>query len=427
MNGIALVLAISTLGVTYDIQQSEDGKLEYVILIEPELLRSLAEGQQIHSDVPPEAGQVERVLIRVGTAAPKRNQTHLAEFRRLLVAGTRWASSDPARAAPDVPPTILWPAKTKPELNYNVSYGWQPDEAGNLAYYVQLNPALLQTLAVGDEIRAAIDPAAGRVGRFVVLSADKSLPKIPAPPPVPASTQLTARGGNRRGFDSAPPAAAPPHYGQSPAADPRSTPLSSTPDLGATTAGVDQPLYSPRAGSRFNGGESDRFANDQRGQATAPLPNNNYPPGYAPQPPAYDSQFDRARAMIDAPQAVDYGPQPGYVARTGAEQPQLPPRNGYAPQVNYAPQPALDERLASANRTSPIGNMPLPAPQLNANGTKQLPADGAQPEKPWMPLMLTFFALSLSIGANLYLGWTAAEFYSRYRLATERLRSAGRT
>jgi hypothetical protein len=43
-----------------------------------------------------------------------------------------------------------------------------------------------------------------------------------------------------------------------------------------------------------------------------------------------------------------------------------------------------------------------------------------------MPLMFTVFALFLSIGGNLYLGWTAAEFYSRYRLATERLRSAGR-
>ena len=40
--------------------------------------------------------------------------------------------------------------------------------------------------------------------------------------------------------------------------------------------------------------------------------------------------------------------------------------------------------------------------------------------------MIVTFALFLSIGANLYLGWTAGEYYSRYRLATERLRSASR-
>jgi hypothetical protein len=76
MNGFALLVALSSLGVDYNVQQSEDGKLEYVIQIEPEFLRSLADGQQIHSDVPPEAGAIERVLVRVGTTAAKHSQPH---------------------------------------------------------------------------------------------------------------------------------------------------------------------------------------------------------------------------------------------------------------------------------------------------------------------------------------------------------------
>jgi hypothetical protein len=45
----------------------------------------------------------------------------------------------------------------------------------------------------------------------------------------------------------------------------------------------------------------------------------------------------------------------------------------------------------------------------------------------WWPYWLfVVFSLFLSIGGNLYLGWTAAEFYSRYRLAVDRLRTAGR-
>jgi hypothetical protein len=43
-----------------------------------------------------------------------------------------------------------------------------------------------------------------------------------------------------------------------------------------------------------------------------------------------------------------------------------------------------------------------------------------------MSLMVTAFLLFFSLGGNLYLGWTAAEFHQRYRMATERLRSASR-
>ena len=41
--------------------------------------------------------------------------------------------------------------------------------------------------------------------------------------------------------------------------------------------------------------------------------------------------------------------------------------------------------------------------------------------------MFVCCALFLSIGGNLYLGWTAAEFYSRYRLAIERMRGGKET
>jgi hypothetical protein len=155
------------------------------------------------------------------------------------------------------------------------------------------------------------------------------------------------------------------------------------------------------------------------------------PPAYAPSAaPTYGSgrgEYSRA----SEPPPADYGPPPSYVAQTGGQQhaqvpPQLPPRTeAYAPAAtNYAPQ-AVDDRIAS--RTPPLANTaPLPAPQINPASTTKAASDAAAAESRWMPLMFTVFALFLSIGGNLYLGWTAAEFYSRYRLATERLRSAGR-
>ena len=44
-------------------------------------------------------------------------------------------------------------------------------------------------------------------------------------------------------------------------------------------------------------------------------------------------------------------------------------------------------------------------------------------ERSWW-LVFTSFFLFISVGANLYLGWTVMEFYSRYKLAVERLRTS---
>ena len=183
MNGFALALALTCLGVGHQVQQSEDGKIEYVILVEPESLKTLAANDHISSDVAPNEGPFDRLVLRIGTSAPRRTAEHLAEYKRLIVSGGRYASSDLARPAPGSVDTIIWPAKNKPELNYTVTYGWQPDDVGELVYYMQLPPVLLQSLAAGDEIHAPIDPAAGRIDRFIVLSGNHELPKIPVTPP----------------------------------------------------------------------------------------------------------------------------------------------------------------------------------------------------------------------------------------------------
>jgi hypothetical protein len=86
-----------------------------------------------------------------------------------------------------------------------------------------------------------------------------------------------------------------------------------------------------------------------------------------------------------------------------------------------------EDRFANLTRPAPTASAPLAAPQVNPTSSTRGAASSLADDKPWMPLMFTAFALFLSIGGNLYLGWTAAEFYSRYRLATDRLRSAGRS
>jgi len=430
MNGVALVLALSALGVDSNIQTAEDGKIEYVVQMEPELLRPLADGEKIHSDVPLDAGNVERILIRVGTLAPKHSQANLTAYRKLLVEAGRMASTD-GRGVVDATASIFWPAKTKPDLNYNVKYGWEPDAQGVLSYFVQIDPILLQTLAIGDEIRAGIDPAAGRIGRFVIQVGSGDLPKIPVEP---VATARTDAGTGRTRF---PPSASGstselyPGAGKSTYGPPPSTvaplsrpavPLTSTPDYGSATGAApeQQPLYTPapRGGSGFSGSFGDVATN-----LGAPTFESQSQPNYAPAQPAHnDPRYTQPRGALEPPPA-QYGP-PNYVPNTAGQQPQA----NYSPQVTYAPAPAPQDRIASVNRPAAATNVntPLSAPQINTTSVTKPTAEPAQSEKPWMITMVIFFALAFSIGVNMYLGWTAGEYYSRYRLATERLRSASR-
>jgi hypothetical protein len=430
MNGVALLVALSVLGVDYKVQTAEDGKLEYVVQMEPELLKALADGAPIHSAVPAEVGVVERVLIRVGLTEPRHTQTNITAYRSLLVSAGRTASID-GRGAADPTATIVWPSKTKPELNYNVQHGWQPDTQGVLSYYVQIDPALLQTLAVGDEIRAGVDPAAGRIGRFVIQAGSDQLPRIAAEP---VATVRTDAGAGRSRFSPSTtattsdlyPGPAKSTYGPAPGAiaplERPAVPLTSTPDYRSAAGSVPEqpPLYSPpvRGGTRFNSGVSDVTTN--------PAAPTYDPPagGYAPAPSGYGSGgYAQPRTALEPP-PTQYAP-PNYAAHTAGQPPQLPPN--YPPTVNYAPAAAPPDRMANLNRPAATTNTaaPLSAPQISTASSTKSSAESSQGDKPWVTMVI-FFALALSIGANMYLGWTAGEYYSRYRLATERLRSASR-
>jgi hypothetical protein len=84
----------------------------------------------------------------------------------------------------------------------------------------------------------------------------------------------------------------------------------------------------------------------------------------------------------------------------------------------------IPQMASRTTGTSSLGQDALPQRRNSAPASSA--AEDKEPEFPALPFTLSLFALFLSIGANLYLGWTAAEFYSRYKLAVERLRGAGR-
>lgn len=66
MHSLALLVAAASLGVDYGWQPTEDGQLEYIIQMEPSLLTLLKQGQEIVSEIHPDAKGVRRFRIMVG-------------------------------------------------------------------------------------------------------------------------------------------------------------------------------------------------------------------------------------------------------------------------------------------------------------------------------------------------------------------------
>lgn len=427
MNGVALAVALASLGVDYSFRTTDEGQIEYTIQIEPEFLKALADGEEIHSDVPVEAGDVQRICVRIGTAPVKHTAASIQQYKRLLVQSPRYASNDPAMASAESQRTILWPARANPEESYRVAYGWQPDQQGQLAYYMQIDPTVLRTLAAGDEIHAAVDPGAGRVARFVVASGTKQLPRVSLPPAAPAPQPLAKSGSRFQTGDD---------VRQQPTAPPTITDDNYRPSAPRFGDQREQPaadLRAPATTGRAGGGttfDSSRGEYSQPPAATRPPPTyypqettvaDNRP--YGPTPPSDASRYDRQRPNTIQPPA-DVAPAQGYnqpYTQPYSPQPytnQPPPYQ--EPQTRYS-APAANDRLATAPPS------PATAPALTpAPAAADSPAS-AKDQWWWPYWLVAMFSLFLSIGGNLYLGWTAAEFYSRYRLAVDRIRTAGRT
>lgn len=464
MNGITLAALLAALAVDYQVETTTDNQLQYTIQIEPEILKLVASGEEIHSEVPVGAAQVQRLCIRIGTIKPTHTAAGEAAFRQLLVSASRWASARVTPVGADAPPTIFWPARANPKQTLGLSYGFQPDTEGKQAYYVQLDPKVLSTLAAGDEIYAPVDPSAGRLSRFIVTSGNKQLPQVApaagaAPPVAPpfgtggrttldllptegGQTQFPAAGGGSfvpptappvspllpRGndFSTLPPAEAPaapgafnpsnPSRSFAPSTSPSASPGFSTPQ--SNQYGRAGAFDTPRSG--FGAGSS----------AINP-PANQYQPAQPPVQPM--PQLADARGYSPAPAAGNYpaGTNSGY-GNNGGYGNSAYANNGAYNNTNY-PQQGSGYGTPQENRLATLPPAPaatLPAPSLanvNPAGSLTVPATTAAPKESWGIFVVVLFALFFSIGGNLYLAWTALEFHNRYRSAIDRLRSAARS
>jgi hypothetical protein len=163
-------------------------------------------------------------------------------------------------------------------------------------------------------------------------------------------------------------------------------------------------------------------------------------------PPFDHSQFDQtpfdkgqfAGAPTDRPKTTPVGvpkgtrasltpPDDGNQYLADSERRHSPPRGTFGSgDSNIATTAGEEEqgelenaRLASTQPIKEKGSFGAGKGKL----AKSTPAASAGGEPAtWSSWIFVCCALFLSIGGNLYLGWTAAEFYSRYRKAIERMR-----
>jgi hypothetical protein len=469
MNAATWLVALAALGVQYSYRTGLDRQPEYILQIEPEVLPALVAGEQIYSEIPADVGPFARLCLIIlppdGTPA-KHTASAEEQFRQLLVSSARYAARDRGSLASDLPPAILWPGRGTgmPEAHYGVSTGWQPDATGQQQFLVQLDPVLVGTLSSGDELYIPIDPAAGRLARFIVKVGKENLPRISQPPQVALDPTRQPAGDLRTGR-----ATAPVGVGGSP------WPSNPAVTDGGTSSRFNQPPrdptsrdLSPSQTGWATAGTSTRFGTNEPavgrpteqavavgGPVAGEMVSRDYvPPTGAPGGLPAPDMWAPPTASVGPPNAYGPGGAPlaGGVAPRGYGPVAGDPRGaGYpdlrtaalpgtaAPAANTAPAmpppPASGAPSAQAfagTPNAPPGNVAVglpagggPAPAAPAQGAAPQAAAN-EPERPWGLLLFVTFALFFSIGGNLYLAYTALEYHNRYRSALERLRAAAR-
>jgi hypothetical protein len=404
MNAATWLVALTALGVQYSYRTGLDRQPEYVLQIEPEVLPALAAGEQIYSEIPSDVGPFARLCLIIlppdGTPA-KHTATAEEQFRQLLVSSARYAARDRGALASDLPPAILWPGRGTgaPEAHYGVSTGWQPDNLGQQQFLVQLDPVLLGTLSSGDELYVPIDPAAGRIARFIVKVGKENLPRISQPQvtvgsgrPMPTDPRdgrsnppVAGGGGNWPTNAAATDSVAAGRFGSAPREN-ASRELSQG-QTGWPAAG---------AGGRFSANDPALArSGEQPASASAPVAGDVIPRGYvppvgAPVGPSGPEMWAPPTATVGVPSA--YGPS-GPPASGGDVSPRVygpaagDPRAGGYPDLRTAalpgaasPSPGASPAVVPPTGGAPSGQaLPGLTSASAGNAAAGLPVGGGAP------------------------------------------------
>lgn len=397
MHGIALLLTAAAIGVEYGWQPGDDGQLEYIIQIEPEMVKTLSQGEvDLLSDIPAELlPHIKRFRIRVGTGAVPR--VGLEEAQAAAEAAKKQASPPAASRPPNQP---------------------GDGTAGGRRGPGSFKPTSNSTRAPNERTGNLLTPP----GRVADEGDDIT----------PVGQRPT---GDRFGGNTSQPGARDQAEGQLYPDTNKPAPWRGS--TGANTGGVAE---AENTAGQNNGNFPDLNAPNRRPNTSAA----EYPPGSRtsipeirrdtnqdPRDVGQDPRDPRAGAG-NYQQPPPYGNpawnQPQYATQPlrDPDQGYYPPRYDYPPPGYYPPY----NQVAARPQTPPVAATPAPAastppaatpaPVTATSATKS--SDAARERladdpanRPWMPLTLTAMLLFASVGLNFYLGWIAHGVYQRYR------------
>ncbi len=395
--------------IRYGWQPTKDGQLEYFVQIDPKLLRTLAPGDEIYAMLSTEAGHIDTfVVFSNGKQLPKVAGKPSVVPRTNGLAGSTATNPPAPGAAPFTPAPFTAPNSFSPAPPPASSTSFGTPAAPPLTA-PPLNPSGFNTPAYSSTTAPLTDKAPprtfGNIYDDPVQDTSPSSRVNPATGYGPASPAAT---DNVRGYQ----------WENSRTDMPR-------PNLNSPSPGLNPPANQPFGNDTYG-------ANGLRNQQ----PFNNQPPAndlYANNPGGnLRPNGPQLPSAGNAPYRPTVGYQDNNVANQGYNN--QGPNNGFASNQPLPPNPqAVGYGPVNDNQVASLPNNSVQRPglgmdprsALNSNAPATLAPAVTPKAQPWWPMVFVTFFLFVSLGANLYLVWTAMEFYSRYRLAVERLRTSG--
>jgi hypothetical protein len=405
-----------TLLVRYGWQPTKEGQLEYFVQIDPKLLRTLAPGDEIYATLTAEAGHIDTFVVFSNAKQLPKVAGKPAIAPRPNGLGATSTTNPPAPgAAPFAPapftaPNSFGPAPTTPASS--TSFG----------------PPAAPPLNNGFNSPAYNSPALN----------EKAPPLYPAPPRTfgvnddPANDLNSSRVNPAAGYGPTTPAATDSVRGYQWENNRTDLPR---PNLNSPNPGLNPPANQPFQNDTYGTGGA---RNQQQPFNNQPPANDLYPNNFA------NNQNGNLRPngpQLPSAGNAPYRPTVGYpqdnnVANQGynnqGQNNQVANNQGFNNNQPVANPQAVGYGPMNDNQVASLPNNSVQRPGLGNDprnpgiiGTNSLSPPVIAKQQPWWPMVFVTFFLFVSLGANLYLVWTAMEFYSRYRLAVERLRTSG--
>lgn len=442
MYGVALMLTMATLGVDYGWQPGEDGQMEYIIQIEPELVDTLREGKvDLLSEIPPELQGVKRFRIRVGKGPVPRKGLDEARANGLLPSQETAANQQPKL-----------PIGTKPGGNFPSNRNGNnnspaTDRGGTQPGANNPNDAPLpderdRFTGTGSNPRDNAFPTVGTTPGINRGSTTKggNFPNTQQNgdqlQPLPSAPTNSNQPGNNFNQGNTAPLNNGAYQQQQP--DPNDRWTNGNPP-GNRWASLDNPRG---VGPELNPANGN-FVNDPRNDPRYNNMNNGLP------------EVRRDNMQNPMYPNTNYGPPPyqgpvrpdQYAWNAGNQPLRDPEFSNYGPGSNYGPPPLqrpydmanrqVDYREVASTRPPGSGNANTTQPPA-ASTTGTLPTTPTKAttnerivddpnNKPWLPLTFTAMLLFASVGLNFYLGWIANGLYMRYRALLMEMRNVRTT